>query len=224
MRQDLPYWIVVRAARRLMKLGRWEPRVEGAHYIPAQGPAVLAANHISYLDFIFAAWGAVFDRGRYVRFLAKKEVFDAKWSGPLMRSMRHIPVDRKKDPGRAMDAAIKALEQGEVVAAFLEGSVNRTLVPGRGKTGAVRMAQATGAPLIPMALWGTHRIWAEVQGPEERRSHRRHRLTRGTPVIVKIGPPITISPAEDPRDATDRVMDVIRDLLARAQSEDGPGG
>lgn len=217
--QDLPYRIVVRLARRLIKLGGWEPRVEGIGNVPVAGPAVLASNHISYLDFIFAAWGPVFERGRYVRFLAKKEVFDAAWSGPLMRAMKHIPVDRKKDPGSAMDPAVKALERGEVVAAFVEGSVNQTLVPGRGKTGAVRMAQATGAPLIPMALWGSHRIWAERPGG--RKSGGR-RLTRRTPVFVKIGPAIQLSPAEDPRQATDRVMEVIRDLLAHAQAED-PG-
>jgi 1-acyl-sn-glycerol-3-phosphate acyltransferase len=117
-----------------------------------------------------------------------------------------------------MDPAIEALKNGEVVLAFLEGSVNRTLVPGRGKTGAVRMAQATGAPLIPMALWGTHRIWAEQgQGSGGR---KRHRLVWRTPVTVKIGPPVRIDPVEDPRQATDRVMEIIRALLRDAQEED----
>ena len=209
--QDVPYRLVVRLARVLTKLGGWVPNVEGKDNVPAVGPAILTLNHLSYLDFVFAAWSPMFDRGRFVRFLAKKEVFDSKATGGFMRMMKHISVDRKNDPARALDFAIEALGRGEVVATFAEGSINRSLMPGRGKTGAVRMAQATGAPLIPVAIWGSQRILQRKPAKK---------ITRKVPVFIAAGPPFPVDPDEDPRAATDRLMKTLTEMVNQLRAKD----
>lgn len=188
----------------------WKVIVKGQDNLPAEGPAVLAINHAGYLDFVFAAWACVFEKKRWVRFLAKKEVFDHGIAGPLMRGMHHIPVDRRKDPARALDLAIEALQKGEIVGTFPEATINRSFVPARGKTGTVRMAQASGAPVIPLAVWGAHRILTKG---------RPRNFQRGVAILVNIGTPMTFSADDDPREGTDRLMDAIRALLAEAQAE-----
>lgn len=147
--------------------------------------------------------------GRLVRYMAKSEVFKHPVSGPLMRAMKHIPVDRTGDPARALDFSIKALEEGEVVGTFPEGSINRSFVPGRGKTGAVRMGQATGAPVIPVAVWGAHRLMTKG---------RPRNFQRGVEILVNIGSPVEVLPNEDSRAGTDRLMVAITELLADAQA------
>jgi 1-acyl-sn-glycerol-3-phosphate acyltransferase len=188
----------------------WKVTVTGADNVPAEGPAILAINHAGYLDFVFSAWACVFQRKRWVRFLAKKEVFDNTFAGPLMRGMKHIPVDRHKDPARALDLAVEALQRGEIVGTFPEATINRSFVPSRGKTGTVRMAQAGGAPILPVAVWGSHRIMTKG---------RPRNMQRGVAILVKIGPPLDLDPNEDPRLATDRLMAAIKALLEEAQQE-----
>jgi len=188
----------------------WKVIVKGAENLPSTGSAVLAINHAGYLDFVFSAWACVFERKRWVRFLAKKEVFDNKIAGPLMRGMKHIPVDRKKDPARALDLAIEALRKGEVVGTFPEATINRSFVPSKGKTGTVRMAQASGAQIIPVAVWGAHRVMTKG---------RPRNFQRGVAILINIGAPMELTADEDPRQATGRLMAAIRSLLDEAQHE-----
>jgi 1-acyl-sn-glycerol-3-phosphate acyltransferase len=203
------YRTVIAAARALAALKRWKVTTLGAENIPSSGPAILAINHAGYLDFVFAAWSATIDRSRLVRYMAKKEVFDHRISGPLMRAMKHIPVDRTGDASRALDFAIKALEGREVIGTFPEATINRSFVPGEGKTGTVRMAQATGAPVIPVAVWGAHRLLTKG---------RPRNFQRKVAILVNIGSQVEVAPTEDPRVATNRLMEAIRELLAEAQS------
>ena len=112
---------------------------EGTEHIPRTGGVVLASTHVSYLDFIFAGYPAYYPARRMVRFMAKKQVFDHKISGPLMRGMHHIPVDRKAGAG-SFDAAIAALKAGEMVGVFPEATISRSFVVKELKTGAARMA------------------------------------------------------------------------------------
>lgn len=188
----------------------WKVTITGAGNVPTEGPAILAINHAGYLDFVFSAWACVFERKRWVRFLAKKEVFDNGVAGPLMRGMRHIPVDRHKDPAQALDLAIEALRRGEVVGTFPEATINRSFVPSKGKTGTVRMAQASGAPILPVAVWGSHRIMTKG---------RPRNMQRGVAILVKIGPPLELSAGDDPREATERLMQAISEQLEQAQQE-----
>jgi 1-acyl-sn-glycerol-3-phosphate acyltransferase len=202
------YPLVIRLAKALQMSMGWKVTIRGAENLPATGPVVLAINHSGYLDFVFAAWACVFERKRWVRFLAKKEVFDHKVAGPLMRGMRHIPVDRQKDPARALDLAIDALRRGEVIGTFPEATINQSFVPLKGKTGTVRMAQASRAQIIPVAVWGAHRILTKG---------RPRNFQRGVVISVDIGPPLEVDPAEDPRVATELLMNAIRDLVDEAQ-------
>lgn len=204
------YRPVIMLAKGLRSIMGWKVIIEGAGNLPSTGPAILAINHAGYLDFVFSAWACVFEKKRWVRFMAKKEVFDHKLAGPLMRSMKHIPVDRGKDPARALDLAVAALRAGEVVGTFPEATINRSFVPGRGKTGTVRMAQASGAVVVPVAVWGSHRILTKG---------RPRNFQRGVAIQVNIGLPLSFEPEEDPRQGTKRLMDAIRTLLAEAQAQ-----
>src|SRR6478609_402771 len=97
--------------------------ITGADLVPRAGGGVVAMNHIGYLDFALAGF-AFRPRKRMVRFMAKKEVFDHKVSGPLMRGMKHIPVDREAGSG-AFSAAVDALKAGELVGVFPEATISQ---------------------------------------------------------------------------------------------------
>jgi 1-acyl-sn-glycerol-3-phosphate acyltransferase len=162
--------------------------LHGAENIPREGGAVLAINHVSYLDFIFAGMGAQ-PSGRLVRFMAKEAVFRHRISGPLMRGMKHIPVDR--DAGsNSYREALKALRAGEVIGVFPEATISRSFTVKDIKNGASRMAAATGSPLIPMALWGGQRLWTK--------GHPKHLTTRHVPVLVYVGEPMYPQRRDDP--------------------------
>jgi 1-acyl-sn-glycerol-3-phosphate acyltransferase len=189
-------------------------RVHGGEHLPRAGGAVLASNHVSYLDFIFAGYAAR-PSNRLVRFMAKESVFRHRVAGPIMRSMHHIPVDR--EAGSASYAhAVDALGAGEVVGVFPEATMSRSLEPKSFKSGAVRMADEAGVPLVPMALWGTQRLWCY-----DRRSSMKQ---FGVPVEIHVGEPVDAS--GDPERATARLRESIIDLVGRAQADypqDGTG-
>ncbi len=196
--------VVVKGAIRAM---HYDVRISGEGNIPASGPGVIASNHIGYLDFVFTGLAAE-RRGRRVRFLAKREVWNNKVAKVLMDGMRHIPVDRDKDPAKAYAAAIEALQRGELIGMFPESTISPSFVPRRGKTGSARMAQAASAPLIPAAVWGTQRILTKG---------RPKNLQRKLAIVVAVGEPIPTEPDDDPRALTDELMQSIGHLLKRAQ-------
>ena len=204
------YRFVIGAFKGLAAIKGWKVSTKGADHIPVEGPAILAINHAGYLDFVFAAWSATMERHRLVRYMAKKQVFDNKFSGPLMRAMKHIPVDREVEPARALDPALEALSAGEIVGTFPEATINRSFVPGRGKTGTVRLAQSSGAPVIPVAVWGAHRIMTKG---------RPRNFQRGIAIDVNVGAPLHIHPTDDARHMTDLLMKDISELLAEAQRD-----
>src|SRR3989337_350515 len=105
---ELVYPPVIGAARLMFRALDLRITVTGAEHVPRAGGAVLASNHVSYLDFIFCGLGAQ-PAKRLVRFMAKKSVFDHRVSGPLMRGMHHIPVDRNAGTAgfRAATTALK---------------------------------------------------------------------------------------------------------------------
>lgn len=201
------YKPVIGLALGLFKSMGWEIRRFGTENIPTTGPAVLGSNHIGYLDFVFVGYAAR-AQGRLVRFMAKKEVFDHRVSGPLMRGMKHIPVDRFARASDSIDAAVAALNNGEVVGMFPEGTISRSFVPRAGKTGAARMAMAAPAPLIPCATWGTQRILTK---------DRPKNFERKVAIDVYVGEPIDYETNDDPVDVTARLMDAIGALVEKAQ-------
>ncbi|MBI5242946.1 MAG: 1-acyl-sn-glycerol-3-phosphate acyltransferase [Elusimicrobia bacterium] len=131
-------------------------RVEGAKHVPASGPAIIAANHPTYLDPAFLMVGL----SRPVRFMAWEKPFRIPLLGLLMRSYGAIPLNKKK-PGRAsFEAAVKVLRQGEIFGIFPEGGRTKTLAPMNPlKSGVARLAMITGAPIVPATVIGGLRVW-----------------------------------------------------------------
>ncbi|MDQ4085504.1 MAG: 1-acyl-sn-glycerol-3-phosphate acyltransferase [Actinomycetota bacterium] len=181
--------------------------VNGAERIPRAGGAVLASNHVSYLDFIFCGLAGV-ERGRLTRFMAKQEVFANPVAGPLMRGMHHIPVDRAAGAGSFRRAA-DALRAGELVGVFPEATISRSFTVKEVKTGAVRLAQQSGTPLIPVALWGGQRLFTKDL-PRDLR-------TRGRPLSIAVGEPMAAPPDEHPGRLTDALRERMQELLERTQ-------
>jgi 1-acyl-sn-glycerol-3-phosphate acyltransferase len=207
---------VIGFARAVIRAMGYHVRVTGEQHIPRVGGAVLASNHIGYLDFVFTGYAAR-EQKRLVRFLAKKEVWNNKVAGALMNGMHHIPVDRRAAPGEAYRAAEAALSSGELIGMFPESTISRSFVPLKGKTGSARLAQSVGVPLIPIALWGTQRILTKG---------RPRNYQRNIPISIVVGDPIPTSPGDDARALTDELMGEIRGLLKQAQDSypDQPTG
>ncbi len=185
--------------------------IAGTEHIPRRGPAIVTPNHRSYFDT--AAYGlAVFEAGRNPRGMAKKELFDAPVIGTLIRASGAICVDRKQTGRVAYQQAEQALRSGEVLILAPQGTIPRGEAffdPHlHGKSGAARLAAATGAPVIPMGVWGTEHVWA--------RSARVPNVTNvlHPPTIrIRVGPPVRGLTGTDFRADTERIMAAITSLL-----------
>ncbi len=178
--------------------------------IPAQGPGIVVANHRSYFDPV-ALTVAIVRRGRPARFLGKKEVFDAPVVGQLARAMGGIRVDRASGSDQPLREAARVLEAGELVVMLPQGTIPRgraffdpVLV---GKTGAARLAAMTRAPVIPVGLWGTERVW-----PRSERVPRLTAVLHPPSVRIRVGPPVRLS-RKDPVADTEAIMAAIVRLL-----------
>ena len=119
------YDTVITAARLLWLAEGLKFKVSGVEHVPAEGPGVVAINHTGYLDFTYAGIPAHLQGRRKVRFMAKKEVFDNKISGPIMRSLKHIPVDRAAGAD-SYRAAVDYLKRGELVGVYPEATISRS--------------------------------------------------------------------------------------------------
>ncbi|MDV6012370.1 lysophospholipid acyltransferase family protein [Haloechinothrix sp. LS1_15] len=204
---EIVYPPVVLACKTMFRVLDIRTRIEGAGNIPRSGGAVIACNHVSYLDFIFCGLGAQ-PADRLVRFMAKREIFANRIAGPLMRGMHHIPVDR--EAGQASYAeAVQRLRDGQVIGVFPEATISQSFTVKGLKTGAVRMAAEAGVPLVPMAVWGTQRLWTKGR---PRRLAQRH-----VPVEIHTGEPMHPGPADDADTVTGQLRGRLQVLLDRAQ-------
>lgn len=212
---EVVYPPVIAAAKAAFRVLDLRFDLRGAEHIPTRGGAVLASNHVGYLDFIFCGLAAQPSR-RLVRFMAKQPVFDHRVSGPLMRGMRHIPVDREAGAA-SYGAAVAALRRGEIVGVFPEATISRSFTIKEFKTGAARMAVEAGVPLVPMVTWGGHRLWTKGR----HRHFRRH-----TPISIYVGEPLRPGANADVAAVTTQLARRLEDLLDRAQREypDSPVG
>lgn len=206
--RDLTYRIVIGAFRALFVLLGIRLEIRGWQHVPRGGGAVLASNHIGYLDFAFVEQAASL-QGRLVRFMAKRSTFDNPVSGPFMRAMGHIPVDRKAGAS-AYRMAERAVRRGEVVGLFPEATISRAWTLKPFKPGAAALAVREQVPLVPMVVWGGHRIWT-VDG--------RRSLRRGTPVTVLVGEPINAPQIADVGAVDRELRRRMKDLLDLAQME-----
>jgi 1-acyl-sn-glycerol-3-phosphate acyltransferase len=207
-------------------------RFEGLEQVPAAGPLIVAGNHPSYLD-PFAHAYFVLKAGRRPRFLAKQELFDNPVVGAALRGAGQIPVVRGTGDRSPLRDAAAALEAGEVVVIYPEGttaSTNADFSPGRGKTGVIRLALSTGVRILPVATWGGQYVW---------RKEGREDLSFGRPIWVRAGEPFDPSGRAGPdadvatlRRLTDELMAELTDLVAGLRSRypprwagpDGPHG
>jgi len=176
--------------------------IVGEENIPLHGGAIIAINHTSYLDF--ALGGVPADRRgrRFVRFMAKDSVFRHPIAGPLMRGMKHIPVDRH-DGSAAVGAAVAGARSGELNGVFPEATMSRSLDIKELKNGAVRMAREADTPLIPMIVFGGHRVL----------SYDVRDFTRGRPICMTIGSPIGHDEQQDADTATLELRAALSGLL-----------
>ncbi len=195
---------------RLVRLPFVRFDIEGEERIPESGPAIVVANHRSYFDPI--ALGVMLARrGRPVRFLGKKEVFDAPVVGPIVRAMGGIRVERGTGSDEPLAEAAAALEAGELVAIMPEGTIPRG--PAffdpvlKGRWGAARLAAMTGAPVVPVGLWGTERVW-----PRSERVPNLFAVLDPPTVQVRVGEPLSVK-GRSPDADTKRIMKAITALL-----------
>ncbi|WP_284741278.1 lysophospholipid acyltransferase family protein [Amycolatopsis sp. RTGN1] len=198
-------------------------RVRGSHHIPKSGGVLVASNHLSFADpatltaFCLAA-------GRVPRYLAKASLWKLPVLGRVMRSGRHIPVYRgAATAAEAYRDLVASVRDGECVAVFPEGTFSNDPAgwPMRGKTGIVRAALETGAPVIPVANWGTHHLLPSTAW-----------FPRGLPrktVELVAGPPVDLSDLRDRpltrevlEEATARIMAEVTTLLESIRGERRP--
>ncbi|MFE5794807.1 lysophospholipid acyltransferase family protein [Streptomyces sp. NPDC056503] len=197
----------------------------GMEHIPADGGFITAVNHNSYLDPLSYAHYQ-YNTGRVPRFLAKAGLFKAGFVGTMLRNTGQIPVYR--ETANALDAfraAVDAIERGECVAFYPEGTLTRDpdMWPMPGKTGAARVALLTKAPVIPVAQWG-----ANLAMPPYARTEKFKLFPRKT-LIVQAGPPVDLSrfdglepTPEVLREATETIMAAITALLEEVRGEQAP--
>jgi len=211
--RDLTYPGIILTGRALFRALGIHFQLSGTEHVPRTGGALLAFNHVSYVDFILGGYAAVPSK-RLVRFMAKKEIFDHPVAGPVMRSMHHVPVDRAEGAA-SMQHALRLLRAGELVGIFPEATISRSFEVKEIKSGATRIAAEAGVPLVPVALWGTQRILTK--------DHPRD-LGRGKTITIRVGTPWQPTGADPAAEtATLRaalsalVADAIRDYPAEEQ-------
>lgn len=222
-RRRIGFWyrlavVLLKPPATLLTRRRWR----GLEHVPPVGGVIVAANHHAYTDPVTVAH-ALYDTGRLPRFLAKAELFALPGVGRVLRGAGQIPVYRASaDASAALADAVAALRRGELVVIYPEGTLTRDPQrwPMRGRTGVARLALASGAPVLPLAQWGAHRLYHPLA------ILRRHGRAQ---VDTLVGPPVDLSAflgrpltAEVLREATDAVMAEIRRLLGELRGQQPP--
>jgi putative phosphoserine phosphatase/1-acylglycerol-3-phosphate O-acyltransferase len=194
--------------------------IDGVARVPRRGPVILAANHRSYFDVAALAIVAA-KLGRPVRFLAKRELFDAPLVGQLARALGGIPVDRGSRSDTPLRDARRALEAGEVVIILPQGTIPRgkkffdTVL--HGKSGTSRLAAMTGAPVLPVGVWGTERVW-----PRSARLPNVTNLLHPPTVRVRVGKPVHLGLSDAAADTAAIMSAIVTQLPADAQRPHEP--
>jgi 1-acyl-sn-glycerol-3-phosphate acyltransferase len=177
--RDITYPPVILTAKAAFRLLGQRFQMTGTEHVPRTGGVMLAFNHIGYVDFVYGGFAAN-PSGRLVRFMAKRELFDHGLTGPLMRSLHHIEVDRGEGLA-SYSRAVEYLRAGEAVGIFPEATISRSMELKEFKSGAVRIAAEAGVPLVPVILWGTQRMMTK--------DHPRD-FSRGKTISITVGAPL----------------------------------
>jgi 1-acyl-sn-glycerol-3-phosphate acyltransferase len=214
--RDITYPPIIVTAKTAFRVLGQRFQMTGTEHVPRSGGVLLACNHIGYVDFIYGGLAAN-PSGRLVRFMAKKELFDHKAVGPLMRSLHHIEVDRGSGEASAR-TAIEYLRAGEAVGIFPEATISRSFELKEFKTGATRIAAAAGVPLVPVIMWGTQRMITK--------DHPRD-FSRGKTIALTVGEPLhptgadPVAETAELRAAMGRLLD--QTIRAYPEAEQPPG-
>ena len=206
---DLVYPPVIAVIKGFWKYLGLRFHFQGDENVPRKGGAILAINHVGYLDFAIAGTAAL-PAGRYVRFMAKKEIFNHKIAGPLMRGMHHINVDRSNGSASFV-AALRALRAGEIIGIFPEATISTSFEIKGLKSGAVRLAIGAGVPIIPTIVWGSQRIITKGLKPNFKRNH--------FPITVCFGEPIYYERGADVEQAEAKLREVLLAMLHEVQAD-----
>ncbi|OBI81198.1 1-acyl-sn-glycerol-3-phosphate acyltransferase [Mycobacterium sp. 1245805.9] len=180
---------------------------EGLENIPARGGALIALNHTSYLDWMPASIAAK-ERKRRLRFMIKAEMADVKAVNFVIKHCQLIPVDRRKGD-EAYAVAAQKLREGELVGLHPEATISRSYELREFKSGAARLALDARVPIIPMIVWGAHRIWPK--------DHPKKVFRNKVPITVAAGRPLPPDGNADQLIAA--VRQVMNAMLYRVQEE-----
>ena len=184
-------------------------RWTGLEHVPGHGPVLLAATHVSYPDFVFIERAAV-TKGRHVRFLTRHDVWDVPVVPWFMNRMRHIPVNRQA-PAYTYLRARRELELGEAVCGFPEAGISYSYTVRPLMRGLASLARDTGVPLVPVAIWGSQRVFS-VGDPEPPID-----WTRGRRIDLAFGSPLYVGPGDDVTEQTHELGHHLTDLLEGLQ-------
>jgi 1-acyl-sn-glycerol-3-phosphate acyltransferase len=214
--RDVTYPPIIVTAKAAFKALGQRIEMSGTEHVPREGGVLLAFNHVSYVDFVYGGLAAN-PSGRLVRFMAKREIFDHRIAGPVMRSMHHIDVDRGEGVA-SFHTAVDYLRRGEAVGIFPEATISRAMELKEFKSGAARIAAAAGVPLVPVVLWGTQRMMTK--------DHPRD-FSRGKTIAIRVGEPLHPT-GENPVAETATLKERMSQLLAEAvraypEAEQPPG-
>jgi len=182
-------------------------RIRGTENVPRSRGALMAINHTGFLDFTFAGLAAQ-PAGRLVRFMAKTEIFENPIAGPLMRGMKHVPVDRDAGSASYLEA-LEALRSGEIVGVFPEATMSPSFDLLPFKQGTVRMAAEAEVPVLPTILWGSQRVYTA--------GHRKRLTERGVLITITVGAPLEFTADEGVAAGTKRLRTVMAEMLRIAQ-------
>lgn len=227
---DRTYRVLLRVVRFLLHVCT-RRRQDGEQHLPAGGPVIVVGNHVSVAD-AFVLVTTIARCGRRIRMLGTAGLFGAPVVGWVLRHAGYVPVHRRStDPSSALAPARAALERGDVVGLYPEGGITRDPDhwPVRGKTGVVRLALDTGAPVVPLAQWGTHRFvgaegtrWRVLLSPVLR---PRIQVRLGEPLdlreLLGVGSAAEATP-EQLRAGADAVMAALVVLVAGLRGEQPP--
>ena len=200
--RDITYPPIIATCKALFKILGQKITITGHENIPREGGALMAYNHIGYVDFVYGGLAAQPAGKRLVRFMAKKEVFDHPVGGPIMRSLHHVPVDRG-DGIASFHHAVDLLKKGELVGIFPEATISRAMELKEFKNGAVRIASTAGVPVIPVVLWGTQRMMTKDHAKD---------FKRGKTIHIRVGAPLHFT-GEDAAADNDKLHSVMKEML-----------
>lgn len=204
--------IVAWLASACMRLARWRIRTRGLRHVPPRGGAVITWNHTSHVDFVVTAYAVYRQFDRPVRVLARADLWESWRTRWIVRFADAVPVTRSDRTSRASSyaTAVEVLERGGLVLVAPEARISTTFEVEPMRTGAARMAQQAGVPIVPSASWGSHRLVTTGYPFSPRRAW-------GIPVEVVFGPVLHVGPDDDPGPATARLQRTTTELLHELQ-------